>query len=82
MYEAKVDCTHKQIVKEFRSIWPGFNRVSIQFKNEKKGGIRKFLILILDNYIIQNPNICELNAIMLPVSQATGPMEGSYAKLT
>ena len=80
-YEPKVDCTQEQIVKEFRSVWPVINRVWLQFKNEKKGALKRFFIFILDNYMIQYPNICELIPIMLSASSATGPLERSYAKL-
>ena len=80
-YESIVDCTQEQIFKEYRSIWPIINRVWVQFKNEKKGALKRFLIFILDNYMTQYPNICELITIMLSIAPATGLWERSYAKL-
>ena len=71
-YEPKIDCTQEQIVKGFRSIWPVTDRVWVQFKNEKKGALKRFLIFILHDHMIQYPNICELIAMMLSVSPATG----------
>ena len=44
----KIDCTQEQIIKEFRSILPVINQVWVQFENEKKGALKRFLIFILD----------------------------------
>ena len=45
----------------------------------KTNGCRNFF-LILSNYEIQYPNLCEL-IVILAISPSTGPLERSYSKL-
>ena len=80
-YNPKLKCTEEVIVKDFKSVWPQFNRIWPKFRDDKKNGCRNFYFHILSNYEIQYPNLCELIVILLAISPSTGPLERSYSKL-
>ena len=80
-YTPKITCSEEEIVTEFNGLWPVLNRNWGKYKDQSNA-LRTFFQYIIDNYMINFPNICELLLILLSCSPNTSPLERSYSKLT
>ena len=80
-YPKKLTASEEEMVKQFRNIWPIFNRLWPKYREDKKFGSNKFFQHIIENHTITHPDVMELLKILLAVAPSTGPLERSYSKL-
>ena len=76
----KIECTEYEFIAEFEKLWPVFNRNWGKFK-DKTDALQKLYCYIIDNYMINFPDVCEMLLILMAAASNTGPLERSYSKL-
>ena len=81
-YEPTITCSEEEFISELEKLWPVFNRNWGRFKDIKTTAIQKFYYYIIDNYMINYPNVCEMLLILMGAAPNTSPLERSYSKLT
>ena len=82
MYKQQIDCTEEELCKEFKNLWPVFNRFWPEYQHETRTSQQRFLGHILSIYNITHLGISKLLHILISVAPSTGSLERSFSKLS
>ena len=64
MYKQQIDCTEEELCKEFKNLWPVFNRFWPEYQHETRTSQQRFLGHILSIYNITHLGISKLLHIL------------------
>ena len=80
-HKRELECSRKELVPQFRNLWPVFNKIWLKYHDHKKTRHMQFVGHVLSQCSITHPHLCDLVRILLAVAPSTRPLERSYSKL-